>query len=105
MTPTPLSHFRRQLSWLDNLIQLPTWEDAVRTKPTYFANFDWSKDFWNLFNGSETMNILAMKGTRGTKGIAQLWIIGKVEYTTLVIQQYPTFTVKLCLTNDDCIML
>lgn len=47
------------------------------------------------------MNILAMKSTGGTKGVAQLWVIGKLEYTSLVVNQYPTFTVKLCLANDD----
>lgn len=51
------------------------------------------------------MNILAMKSTRGTKDVAQLWVIGKLEYTTLVVNQYPTFTVKLCLANDDHNML
>lgn len=36
-------------------------------------------------------------------------MIGKLEYATLVVNQYPSYTVKLCLTNDDratlCMML
>lgn len=47
------------------------------------------------------MNILAIKSPGRTKGVAQLWVIGKLEYTTLVVNQYLTFTVKLCLANDD----
>ncbi len=33
--------------------------------------------------------------------MAQLWVIGKIEYATLVVNQYPSYTVKLCLTEDD----
>lgn len=47
------------------------------------------------------MNILAMKGPNGSKGVAQLWVIDKVEYVTLVVNQFPSYTVKLCLTGDD----
>lgn len=47
------------------------------------------------------MNILAMKGPSGSKGAAQLWIVGKVEYATLVVNQFPSYKVKLCLTSDD----
>lgn len=47
------------------------------------------------------MNILAMKKPGGTKGVAQLWIIGKIEYATLVVHQFPSYTVKLCLAGDD----
>ena len=47
------------------------------------------------------MNILAMKFPGETKSIAQLWVIRKLGYTTLVVNQYPTFTVKLCLVNDN----
>lgn len=83
--PTGPSRLRRQLSWMDNLLPKPTWEESIRTKPTYLANFDWSKAFWNRLNGWETMNILAMKGRGGTKGIAQLWVIGKIEHATLVL--------------------
>ncbi len=65
------------------------------------ANFDWSKAFWNPLNGLETMNILAFKTPGGAKGVAQLWLIRKIEYATLVINQYPSYTVKLCLTGDE----
>lgn len=47
------------------------------------------------------MNILAIKGPGGTKGVAQLWIIGKIEYAKLVVNQYRPFIVKLYFTNDD----
>lgn len=65
------------------------------------ANFDWSKAFRNPLKGSETMSVLAMRRPGGTQVVAQVWVIGKLEYTTLVVNQYPTYTVKLCLTNDD----
>ena len=55
------------------------------------------------------MNVLAMKGPGGTRGIAQLWIIGKLAYITLAVNHYPTFIVEFCLTNDNrttlCMML
>ncbi len=55
------------------------------------------------------MNILAWKTPGGAKGVAQLWVIGKVEYATLVVNQFPSYTIKLCLTGDDlqnlCLML
>lgn len=57
--------------------------------------------FWNQLNGSETMNVLAMKGPGGTKEVAQLWVIGKLEYSTLVVNQFPSYTFILCLSNDD----
>lgn len=33
--------------------------------------------------------------------MAQPWMIGKIEYATLVVNQYPSYTVKLCLTGDN----
>lgn len=79
----------------------PTWEDGVKSKTIYLANFDWSKAFWNPLNGSESMDILAMRRSGGIKDVAQLWVIGKIEHTTLVVKQYPCFTVELCSTGDD----
>ena len=101
VTPSPPSRLWRQPSWTDDLQPRPKWEEGVKTKPTYLANFDWSKSFWNPLNGSETMNILAWKTPGGAKGVAQLWVIGKIEYATLVVNQFPSYTVKLCLTSDD----
>lgn len=80
----------------------PTWEENIRTKSIYLTNFDWSRAFWKPLNGLETMNILAMRGPGGTKGVAQLWVIGKIEYATLVVNQFLSYTIKLCLTGDDC---
>ncbi|MCJ1347516.1 hypothetical protein MMC31_005741 [Peltigera leucophlebia] len=64
-TPQTPSCLRRQASWLDDLRPAPVWIDLVKSKSTYLANFDWSKTFWNPLNGSETMNVLAMKGPGG----------------------------------------
>ncbi len=47
------------------------------------------------------MNILAWKTPGGAKEVAQLWVIGKVEYATLVVNQFPSYTIKLCLTSDN----
>ncbi len=33
--------------------------------------------------------------------MVQLWVIGKVEYATLVVNQFPSYTIKLCLRSDD----
>ena len=55
------------------------------------------------------MNILAIKGQEGPRGIAQLWMMKKLEYATLIVNQYPLYTVKICLTIDNyatlCMML
>lgn len=91
-----------QALWIDNLLSKPTWEKSVRTKPIYLTNFDWSRAFRKPLDGSETMNILAMRGPGGTKDVAQLWVIGKIEYATLVVTLFPSYTIKLCLTGDDC---
>ena len=69
-TPSPPSRLRRQASWMDDLMPKLTWEESVKNKPTYLASFDWSRAFWKPLNGSETMNILAMRGPGGTKGVA-----------------------------------
>ena len=100
--PIPPSHLCHQQSWLDDLMPTPTWEDEVKSKPTYLANFEWSRSFWNPLNRSEIMNILAMKSLGGTKSVAQLWVIGKLKYIILVVHQYLMFTVKLYLANDNC---
>lgn len=45
-----------------------------------------------------------MKVLEGVREVAQLWMIGKFEYTTLVVNQYLSYTVKLCLTIDNCVI-
>lgn len=100
--PTPPSCFCHQQLWFDNLMPTPTWEDKVKSKPTYLANFEWLRSCWNLLNGSKTMNILAITSIGEIKNIAQMWVIGKLEYITLVFNQYPTFIIKFCLANDNC---
>lgn len=47
------------------------------------------------------MNILAIKGPNEFKGVAQLWVIDKVEYATLMFNKFLSYTVKLCLIGDD----
>ena len=101
VTQTPPSCICQQPLWMDDLLPKRTWEESVKMKPTYLANFDWFKAFWNPLNESKTMNILAMTRPKDMKGVAQLWVIGKIEYATLVINQFPSYTVKLCLTSND----
>ena len=38
-TLTPTSRLCRQQSGLDNLMSTPTWENRMKSKPTYLANF------------------------------------------------------------------
>ena len=101
VTPSLPTCLRRQPAWIDNLEPRPKWKESVKTKPTYLANFDWSKSFWKPFNGSETMNILEWKTPKGAKKVAQLWMIGKIEYATLDVNLFPSYTVKLCLTGNN----
>ena len=42
-----------------------------------------------------------MKKLRNTKSVTQLWVIRKIEYAILVINQFPSYTVKLYLTGDN----
>lgn len=42
-----------------------------------------------------------MKFPKRTKDVAQLLVIRKLKYTILEVNQFPFFTVNLCLTNDD----
>lgn len=67
-----LNYFCCHSFWLDNLVPLLILKDAIKIKIIYLAHFDWLKIFWNFFNRSETINILAIKEPRGTKVIAQL---------------------------------
>lgn len=47
------------------------------------------------------MNVLGVTGPGRARAVAQLWVIGKLDYATLVMNHYPFRTVKLCLSNDD----
>lgn len=80
----------------------PTWEESIKNKLIYLTNFDYSGAFWKSLDGSETMNILAMRGPEGTKNVAQLWVIRKIKYATPVVNQFPSYMVKLCLTANNC---
>lgn len=51
------------------------------------------------------MNVLAMKDPGGARVVAQLWMIGQLEYATLIVNQYLLYTVKLCLTTDNYVTL
>lgn len=78
----------------------PIQKKSVRYKITYLASFNQSRAFQKPLNGSETMNILAIKGPGDIKSVTQLQVIGKIEYATLVINQFLFYTVKLCLTGN-----
>lgn len=36
------------------------------------------------------------------KDVAQLWVIGKIKYSTLVVNQYLFYTVKFYLIDNNC---
>ena len=48
------------------------------------------------------MNILVIKKPKGTKNIAQLWIIRKIKYIILVVNQFLSYKVKLCSKGNNC---
>lgn len=66
------------------------------------ANFDWSRAFEKPLNGSETMNILVMIGPESKKVVAQLEVIEKFVYATLIVNQFPSYMIKFYLTGNDC---
>lgn len=47
------------------------------------------------------MHVLCSHGRDGSRGIAQIWVLGVIEFTALVISKFPMFTVKICITNND----
>lgn len=92
---------RRQPSWLEGLLPTPERVQSIRLRSNYLANFNWGSSFWHLLNASETMNVLAVTGPGGARGLAQLWIIGKIDFAALTNNKWPGRMLKLCLSNDD----
>lgn len=80
----------------------PTWKKSIKNKPIYLASFDWYKTFWKPLNGLETINILAMRRLKDIKSIGQLWVIGKIKYAILIVNQFLSYMVKLYLIGNNC---
>lgn len=82
----PRSLKRRQ-SWLNDFLPEEKWIDTIKAKSNYLANFDWERSFWKPTNGSQTMHVLSTQGKDGFRGVAQLWIVGQLEFTTLLMKK------------------
>lgn len=47
------------------------------------------------------MHVLCTSGRDETRGVAQLWVTGRIEYATLQMRKFKTFTIKAYITDDD----
>lgn len=88
-------------SWLNNLLPPKEGIDSINGLSNYLASFDWARSFWKPTNVAQSMHVLCKQGMEGSRGLAQLWIIGLIEYAALEMKPYRTFTVKVCIDNDD----
>ncbi len=61
-----------------------TWLAYIMRTSTYISNFDWGESFWKSMESTATHN-LCVTGKDGAKGIAQLWLVGELQNTSLVM--------------------
>ncbi|MCJ1349758.1 hypothetical protein MMC31_007999 [Peltigera leucophlebia] len=101
LVQSPRRPLKQPQSWLDDLLPAEKWIDAIQAFSNFLQNFDWSRTFWKATNGSQSMHVLCSQGRDGSRGIAQIWVLGVIEFTALVISKFPMFTVKICITNND----
>lgn len=47
------------------------------------------------------MHVLCAQGRDGARVIAQIWVVGIIEFAALVMEKIPIFIIKICITNDD----
>ena len=76
---------KRRQSWLNDFLPPEKWIDTIQTTSTYLANFDWKGTFWKPTNGAQTMHVLGTQGQDGSRGVAQIWIVGQIEFASLVM--------------------
>lgn len=88
-------------SWLNNLLPPKKGIDSINALSNYLANFDWAGSFWKRTNVTQFMHVLCKQGMDGSRGLAQLWIRGLIEYAALEMKPYRTFTLKICIDKDD----
>lgn len=98
----PISRIRkRRQSWLNDFLPEERWIDTVKATSNYLENFEWERSFWQPTNGSQTMHILSTQGKDGSRGVAQLWLVGQLEFATLVMKKTDYWMVKICITDID----
>lgn len=95
INPNSRPSLRRRQSWLDDLLPPETWTDSIQALFNYLALFDWSRTFWKPTNGSQTMHVLCTQGKDGSRGIVQIWLVGRIEFATLVMQKLRYSCVKV----------
>lgn len=47
------------------------------------------------------MHVLCTQGKDGSRGVAQIWIVGHVEYAMLVMLKHEYWTVRIYINDDD----
>lgn len=77
--------------------------DSIQASSNYLRNFDFSRAFWKPTNGAQTMHVFCTQGRDGARGVAQLWVTGRIEYATLHTDQEVSYLYfkDLCITDDD----
>ena len=61
--------------------------------------------FWQPTNNLQPMHVLLTQGKDGCCRVAQLWLVGQLEYMTLEIKKTNYWKVRLYITNFDRIKL
>ena len=98
----PLSSvLKRRQSWLDEFLPEETWIDSIKATSNYLANFDWERSFWQPTNSSQSMHVLSTQGRDGSRGVAQLWIVGQLEFAALEMRKTDYWMVRICISDTD----
>ena len=98
----PISRNRkRRQSWLNDFLPEERWIDTIQATSNYLKNFEWERSFWQPTNSSQTMHVLSTQGKDGSRGVAQLWLVGQLEFATLVMKKTNYWMVRICITDID----
>lgn len=97
----PLSRIRkRRQSWLNDFLPEERWIDTIKATSNFLANFDWGRSFWQPTHSSQSLHVLSIQGMDGSCGVAQLWLVGRLEFATLV-KKTDYWMVRICITEID----
>lgn len=58
------------------------------------------RSFWQPTNASQSMHVLSTQGRDGSRGVAQLFVVGRLEFATLV-KKTDYWMVRTCITDTD----
>ncbi len=95
------SSLKCRQSWLDKFLPEETWIDTIKATSNYLANFDWERSFWQPTNTSQSMHVLFTQGRDGSRGVAQPWIVGQLEFAALEMRKTDYWMIRICISDTD----